>query len=225
MTERVMAYVMAALLFLGVGQMWAGSVDQKAHDAGIVADSASARAERTVKAITRTRAHTLHVSDSLQAVVVSAVAHAAEAAYRASEALVEAEALTVEIGEGRGHFRGALIEVAPYMVERFDGMMRIVDIRQEQMEIAVAEGGARAVSLEQALRTITRDRDGLRNQIGREALAQSSLTEALEASQAEAAGWKRAAHPGFVLGLWRDLPKLALYVGVGIVIDQVFIKQ
>ncbi len=207
-SSRVGAYIVGGLVFLAAGQLWAGSVDRNAIEAGIAADSASVRAERTVKAITRTRARVLHVSDSLGAEVVLAEGRAAEAAYMASIAVAAVDSVTVEIGEGRVSLRAALDEIAPMILPQFDRMVEMEDFRHVQADIALSETQAEGVELRQALRTSTRIIEGLRAQIAREVMAQESLEEALTASQAEADGWKKAANPGFVLGLWKDLPKL-----------------
>ena len=197
-------------MFLFVGQAWAGSVDRNAIEAGIAADSASARAERTVRAITRTRARELHVADSLGALVVLAEGRAAEAAYRASQAVAVADSITVEIGLTTTEFWLSLTEE---QVPSFEALVDRFEQRQFQMQIAISEKGAEVVSLEQALRTSSTIIEGLRAQVAREAMAQASLEEALRASQAEANGWKKAANPGFVLGLWKDAPKIILFAG------------
>ena len=204
-SSRVGAYIVGGVVFLAAGQLWAGSVDRNAIEAGIAADSASVRAERTVKAITRTRARVLHVSDSLGAEVVLAEGRAAEAAHRASQAVAVADSISIESGDTTTEFRVSLTEA---QVPSFEALVARFDLRHEQMQIAVSEKGAEVVSLEQALRTSSTIIEGLRAQIAREVMAQASLEEALTASQAEADGWKKAAHPGFVLGLWKDLPKL-----------------
>jgi len=212
-----MGYVMAGLVFLGVGQMWASSVDAKGREAEAAADAAWATAEPLGIAVRASRARVLHVSDSLAAVVALAEGRAAEAAHRASEAAAAADTLGVILVEGRTQFRAAL---STQLHASFDRLTTLDDQRHEQMEIALSETQAEAVELRQALRTLATDRDSLRDQLGRETMAQDALEEAIRASQAEADRWKRVAHPGFVLGLWRDLPKLGLAVLGGIALDR-----
>ena len=73
MSRDMMAVVMAVLLFLGIGQLWAGSVDRKAEAAEAAADAAWAVAEPLGKAVRVSRARTLAVSDSLEAVAALAM--------------------------------------------------------------------------------------------------------------------------------------------------------
>ena len=210
MRDRLIAYIVAGGLFLGIGQLWAGSIDGKAREAEAAADAAWAIAKPLGAAVRVSRARVLHVSDSLQALVVSAEARADEAAQRASEAVLRSDSLTVEIGEGRMAFRSNL---GAQLLKAFDRLTALDDQRHEEDLIAISETKAEAFEFRQALRTMTTDRDGLLVQIDREALAQTSLNDAIRASQEEAARWKRAARPGFVLGLWKDLPKLLVVGG------------
>lgn len=208
--DRAFWQRMIGYLFLGLAvnqfiSYTGGKSLRAAEAAEAEADAAWAAAAVLGHAVKRSRWRTLQVSDSLSAMVVSAVARADEAAQRASEAVVRSDSLTIEIGEGRAAFRTALGE---QLRGAFDRLTELDDERHEEDEAALAETRAEVFDVRQALRTRTRDRDELRAQIDREAMAQTSLEEAIKTSREEADRWKTAANPGFVLGLWKDLPKL-----------------
>lgn len=216
--DRSLRHKIVGAIFLGLAInqfiVFTGNRSLRAAEAAeSKAEAAWSAAKPLAEAVKRSRAHALYVADSLGALVVSAEARADEAAYRASEAIVVSDSLTIEIGEGRHEFRDALVDLLPGMVPMFDIVIGMEDLRKEQLDIALSEKGAQVVSLEQALRTSTRIVEGLRAQITRDAMAQASLEEAIALSQAEADSWKSAANPGFILGLWKDLPKLVVVGG------------
>ena len=208
--RRMVGYV---LLGLAANQfiVFTGNRSLRAAEAAeSEAEAAWVKAEALGDAVRRSRARTLHVSDSLQALVVSAEARADEAAHRASQAIVIRDSITVEIGASRAEFRSALTE---QLQSSFDRLSELDDERHLQSEIALSETQGEVVEIRQALRTSNRIIEGLRAQIARDAMAQASLEEAIKASQIEADRWKTAANPGFVLKLWKDLPKFLVVGG------------
>ena len=210
MWQRIVGYV---LLGLAINQfiVFTGNRSLRAAEAaGEVADARWEMAEPLGAAVRASAERTMAASDSLQVAADSLASLGDLAALRASEAVERADSITVVIGETTTEF---WLSLSAAQVPSFEALVGRFEQRHEQMDIALSEKGAEVVSLEQAIRTINRDRDGLRAQIGRDALAIDAFEEAALASRSEADRWETAANPGFVLGLWKDLPKLAAVAG------------
>jgi hypothetical protein len=218
MSTRVALYILIGMLLYGILSMFDGNLLREAQAKVAIADAASSTALRLSGAVKRSGERTAFVSDSMQAVVDSAVAEADEASQRAKEREERVDSLSAIVTVGRVAVRAILL---PYQLAPFDGLMDRISERHEELQIANAELAAEVFSVRQALRTMTRDRDQQALQVERYRMANGSLEEALGKSRHATAAAMRAANRGFLRDLWGDLPELIVAFISGVAADRV----